>query len=286
MDVTNGNPTFRQEYLNRYQDLINGPLKCENLIKHWKLIDTLYSVEMLCHEDPACAAGPGKFVASKPSWVKNMTMFDSILSARCYYMEARAFQTSGCYGMNGPFAVTIDVSPTGAGKVKLNSTVLDSYPWVGHYYQTQMSFKAIPTNTNYAFHHWEFQKHTPKNPLSMDSVVVQSWTYNDNVVAVFTDVTNPISSGQNIPTGFTPNGDNNNDFFKPLGSAEYAQDFQMTIWNRWGQEVYRSTNPNDVGWDGKYHGQDVPTGVYAYIITYKNVYGESKVVKNNVTLTR
>lgn len=121
----------------------------------------------------------------------------------------------------------------------------------------------------------------------MDSVGVV-FAGADNVVAVFTDKTQDLGfegEGANIPTGFTPNGDGINDDFRPLGAGEFAGDYQMTIWNRWGQEVFRSVEPLK-GWDGNYKGQQALTGVYAYIITYKNVYGESKIVKGNVTLTR
>jgi gliding motility-associated-like protein len=107
-------------------------------------------------------------------------------------------------------------------------------------------------------------------------------------VAVFTDKRNElVASGENanIPTGFTPNGDGLNDDFKPLGPAEYSTEYQMTIWNRWGQEVFRSTDPL-LGWDGRYKGTEATTGVYAYVITYKNIYNEAKLAKGNVTLTR
>ncbi|MCC6371628.1 MAG: gliding motility-associated C-terminal domain-containing protein [Bacteroidia bacterium] len=285
MDGTIGNNPFKLEYKNRYQDLLNGPLKCENIIKHWKLIDTIYGKEMRCHEDPGCTAGPGKFASKMGNWDTAMNVFKRKLQCRCFEMES-SFKKSGCYGLTGPFQVVVNVTPEGAGTVKLNSINLDSYPWVGHYFQTQMSFKAAPTNTNYVFHHWEFKKHTPTRPVSLDSVAVQSWSFDDEVLAVFTDVTSPLTSGSNIPNAFSPNGDGNNDWFKPLGSAAYVTDYQLTIWNRWGQEVFRSTDPTGAGWDGNYNGQQALTGVYAYVITYKNIYGESKIVKDNLTLTR
>jgi gliding motility-associated-like protein len=59
----------------------------------------------------------------------------------------------------------------------------------------------------------------------------------------------------------------------------------MTIWNRWGEEVFRSTSPQQ-GWDGNYKGTQAITGVYAYVIKYKDPEGESKVFSGNVTLTR
>jgi gliding motility-associated-like protein len=70
-----------------------------------------------------------------------------------------------------------------------------------------------------------------------------------------------------------------------LGSALYTKEYEFRIWNRWGQEVFRSTDPAH-GWDGSYEGTQAQTGVYAYVITYKNVYNESKIKKGNVTLVR
>ena len=81
--------------------------------------------------------------------------------------------------------------------------------------------------------------------LSMDSVAV-NWNISGNVVAVFTDKRNDVSSsgdGANLPTGFTPNGDGLNDDFRPLGSGEFASEYQMTVFNRWGQQVFRSVDP-------------------------------------------
>jgi gliding motility-associated-like protein len=41
--------------------------------------------------------------------------------------------------------------------------------------------------------------------------------------------------------------------------------FECHIFNRWGKELYSSTNPAQ-GWDGKFNGKYVPAGVYYYVI--------------------
>ena len=51
-----------------------------------------------------------------------------------------------------------------------------------------------------------------------------------------------------IPNTFTPNGDGLNDTFGIAGEA--VKDFKMEVFNRWGQLVFESTNPN-LRWDGK-----------------------------------
>jgi gliding motility-associated-like protein len=286
-NANNGNKDFQLEYKNRFQDLLNGPLKCENINKHLQFVINLYAKEMRCHENPGCEAGPGQFATMEDQWDTNVTRLQMTVDQRCFVVE-NYFNKVGCYGAKGPHPLTIDVSPAGAGNVKVNTILLNTYPWKGNYFSTTMSFKAIPTNTNFVFHHWEFKNHIPKDPLSMDSVGV-IFDFPDDVVAVFTDKTRDIvgaGEGANVPTGFSPNGDGLNDWFRPLGSAEFVSEYQMTVWNRWGQEVYRSVNPTDQGWDGTYKGQPAITGVYAYVITYKNIFGESKLVKGNVTLTR
>jgi len=41
--------------------------------------------------------------------------------------------------------------------------------------------------------------------------------------------------------------------------------FEMWVYNRWGQELFHTTDPSQ-GWDGKHNGSTVPTGAYYYVI--------------------
>ncbi len=41
--------------------------------------------------------------------------------------------------------------------------------------------------------------------------------------------------------------------------------FEMWVYNRWGQELFHTTDPSE-GWDGKHNGSTVPTGAYYYVI--------------------
>lgn len=280
-----GNAEFQKEYVNRYLDLLNGPFKCENILAHFDYVADLFRKEMKCHEDAACDPG-ADFPTVIDSWDTNVVRLRKVIEDRCFAIENQ-FSKKLCYGLAGPFDLTVDVRPAGTGMVKLNSLLLDNYVWKGKYYQSNLTFQAIPTSSNYAFHHWELLSLKSEDNLRSDSITVNMFISGE-VVAVFTDKTNDLSSdgdGANIPTGFTPNGDGINDLFRPLGSAEYADQYQISIFNRWGQEVFRSTDPL-MGWDGNYNGSQALTGVYAYVITYKNTSGEAKVVKGNITLTR
>lgn len=69
-----------------------------------------------------------------------------------------------------------------------------------------------------------------------------------------------------IPTGFTPNGDGNNDIFR-VNSASISK-INMQIFNRWGEMVYETDNPAE-GWDGTFNGKQVQNGYFVYVIKYK-----------------
>jgi gliding motility-associated-like protein len=88
-----------------------------------------------------------------------------------------------------------------------------------------------------------------------------------------------------MPNAFTPNGDGSNDVFLGKGVLQGASAFRFTVWNRWGEMVYESTNP-DEGWNGRYMntGGISPQGVYVYLVSFKDPRGELQEFKGFVTL--
>jgi len=88
-----------------------------------------------------------------------------------------------------------------------------------------------------------------------------------------------------MPNAFTPNGDGSNDDFFGKGYLEGSRNFQMAIWNRWGEMVFETTNPN-VGWNGRYMNSAgmSPQGVYVYVVTFTGPRGEPFEFKGFVTL--
>lgn len=64
-----------------------------------------------------------------------------------------------------------------------------------------------------------------------------------------------------IPNSFTPNG--NNPIFLPIINFTNLSTFELTIFNRWGQPVFRTTDLND-GWNGINGTEECPNGLYVY----------------------
>ncbi|MFT7611825.1 MAG: gliding motility-associated-like protein [Parvicellaceae bacterium] len=79
---------------------------------------------------------------------------------------------------------------------------------------------------------------------------------------------------------FTPNGDGKNDTWH-INNIEAWTDYTLAVFNRWGQEVYTTTNyAND--WNGNYQGQPLPEGAYYFVIDFSG----SEPVTGSVTILR
>lgn len=74
-----------------------------------------------------------------------------------------------------------------------------------------------------------------------------------------------------IPNTFTPDGDQFNQTFLPIFTTGVdPYNYQMLIYNRWGEIIFESLHPN-IGWDASYgpKGNACPSGTYTYVITIK-----------------
>ena len=85
-----------------------------------------------------------------------------------------------------------------------------------------------------------------------------------------------------FPSVFSPNGDNINDVWKPMGQV--LEWVELVVYNRWGEIIYKG-DPNK-GWNGKSGDTIVPDGVYPMTISYrKTTGGYPRLFVKNMILT-
>jgi len=89
------------------------------------------------------------------------------------------------------------------------------------------------------------------------ATVLGCTTTSDTIVVQENSCACPI----HIPNAFTPNGDQFNDTFGP---ALAPLGYTMSIWNRWGQLVFRYNGAGPASWDGTFNGKPAPSDVYVY----------------------
>lgn len=90
-----------------------------------------------------------------------------------------------------------------------------------------------------------------------------------------------------VPEGFSPNGDDINDFFVIRGIANFPNN-KFMVFNRWGEKIFEA-NPYTNTWDGKatmgvrIAGNDLPVGTYFYVLDLGN---GSRFMKGTIYLNR
>ena len=97
-----------------------------------------------------------------------------------------------------------------------------------------------------------------------------------------------------IPNSFTPNNDGFNDLWAVYGTDIDPDRFEMSVFNRWGEEVFHTTDL-DEGWVGQSDDEKLDPGswsysmdgVYAYrVVLYSESTNEKREIKGFINLTR
>ena len=86
-----------------------------------------------------------------------------------------------------------------------------------------------------------------------------------------------------LPTSFTPNDDGLNETFGASGVG--VLDFEMRIFNRWGENIFSTDNVAE-HWDGTLNGGAVPDGVYVVWFRMRDVLNIKHEHFGQVTLMR
>lgn len=175
---------------------------------------------------------------------------------------------------------------TDSFQVNFNLLYLNLPPDTAVCFGTQFSLNIfIDSSTNYL---WSTGSNNPS--ITIDAPGTYSATVTNQCGSqsgTFLVTYHDCSSCALLPDAFSPNGDGRNDLFRVISNCTLLN-FNLKIFNRWGEMVFETTNPAS-GWDGKYNGKEQPIGSYAYVLKYglpngNGVTSDSK--QGNVTLIR
>ncbi|MFY8020226.1 MAG: cadherin domain-containing protein [Bacteroidia bacterium] len=90
--------------------------------------------------------------------------------------------------------------------------------------------------------------------------------YDTAIASIF--VKDEIELNQPLPVNnyLSPNGDKINDYFS-IDNPELYTDYNLSVFNESGMEVYSISGNYQNNWDGTYQGNKLPTGVYFYVFS-------------------
>ena len=97
--------------------------------------------------------------------------------------------------------------------------------------------------------------------------------------------------GVYVPTGFSPNGDGNNDLLVVYGkSRQIKRVKEFRVYDRWGELVYEdadfAVNDEQRGWNGQFRDQEAQTGTYVWYVEVEYLDGFQQVQRGNTALIR
>ncbi|MBP8823456.1 MAG: gliding motility-associated C-terminal domain-containing protein, partial [Flavobacteriales bacterium] len=184
-----------------------------------------------------------------------------------YHLRIR--DAAGCLGVasvmvTGPPPVEAEFiwSPTPANLdnpvqyFHTTSTGADHYFWnIGN-----MAYSTQPDTS------FRFPEHVP----GTYHVCLTAYNYNNCSDTICHDVVIDDVLEPYVPNAFTPNGDGNNDVFLMSTNIPVITRFELLIYDRWGQLIFRTTDPYEP-WLGSRNnsGKTLAEGVYAYRILFE-----------------
>lgn len=148
-----------------------------------------------------------------------------------------------------------------------------------------------PYDTTYSYY-WEPAMYldcdTCENPESSPVITTpyQLTVYDENGCRQTSRFTVYVENDKKafVPNAFTPNGDGLNDTW--VVRAPGAKRMKISVWNKWGELVYRSNGPLNAEWDGTYKGKVLPADVFVYYIEVEYLDLQKTAVKGSVTILK
>jgi gliding motility-associated-like protein len=93
-----------------------------------------------------------------------------------------------------------------------------------------------------------------------------------------------------IPNIFSPNNDGTNDIFYIQGGIDIVEITDLIVYDRWGNMVFSNPfvikNSPQAGWNGRFHNNFSPAGVYSYHFIVLFTDGKTRRYEGSVTLMR
>lgn len=218
-----------------------------------------------------------------------------------------------CFDQAGSYSITTSIVDVNGCKSRTTAPfTIDAYPrplanfsWdpaIPSLIENEIKFYSSYVNGPINYYHWDFGD---VNDFSTDTSSFKNPThlFNSNIPGIYPVTlieTNNYGCSDTIvkmvaieedftlyiPNTFTPNGDGFNDSFFPKGMGFKTDSYEMLIFDRWGNVIFKS---NDVykGWDGTIKGVTAPADVYVYKIKCTgSAHGSKKDVVGHVTLLK
>ncbi len=158
-------------------------------------------------------------------------------------------------------------------------------------YETNFTFTN--SSSDYVSVHWN-----PYTNIKTTDTINESFpevgTYSVTLVAINTlgcndTITKEIKINPEFtffaPNAISPEGNGLNDVFLPKGMAWDETKYTLTIFDRWGQQIF-TTNDAYKGWNGTYKGLKTTNDIYVYKVELTDIFDKDHVFIGHVMVVK
>lgn len=214
-----------------------------------------------------------------------------------------------CYNIPGIYSVSLEVTDNnGCSNVLVKNNYIDVYTTpVALFTSTPSGGASILTplieftdqSTDPNSWNWNFgdDTHSSSSDQNTSFTYTDVGTYPVTLIVTSIDgctdtITQMITISPeyivSVPNTFTPNNDGLNDVFLPLGAGIDANGYELFIYNRWGQQIFSSSNIL-IGWNGRSmlgNKGPVQEDTYVWVIRLKDNWGNKHELKGHINVLR
>ena len=212
------------------------------------------------------------------------------------YTESSSFSyvIPNANGCDSTIAVNLTISPTPTAAFSSSPTLLE-FGMTEIQMLDQSVGQISSWNWTYTTTNGSIQTSTLQNPIfTIPTNTSGNQTFQlavSNAQGCTSEITSILNIVEDaalyIPNTFSPDGNAFNNVFKVAGRNIDLNQFELTIYNRWGEIIFISQDPN-IGWDGAIANKGLaPIGTYTYQVVYRFVNAsESETLTGHLNLIR
>lgn len=221
------NDEFRQQYYSRQTDLMNTTFSCERMTT---ILDSLVAII-----EPEMPRHIERWGGSMQEWGQNLDKLRGFVEERCELFDDGMIS---CYDLSGPYSLTLEVFPEGAGDIDLNTIEVKSFPWTGQYFGDMENLIDADPGPDYDFVRWEVKNGSSITPNEFSENASITLTDADTLVAIFElETVSTIDLNENIyDINVYPSP--TNDLINIDFSLQKKSDIKITLLNSLGQQIH------------------------------------------------
>ena len=198
-----------------------------------------------------------------------------------------------CYTSSGLYDVSLSLTySNGCVRSYIKTDYIDVYTMPSAAFTTNIAsdpeqidsdIEFTNLSTNASIYSWNFGDANFSNQIDPFHTYAQEGTYQVTLVA--TSSNGCIDSTKQdliikgmftfyAPNSFSPNEDDSNEIFLPIGTSWDKENYQLYIFDRWGNMCFSTKDMNE-GWNGKANGgkQVAQMDTYVWKVLLKDLYG-------------